>query len=132
MPGTYVHDSTVTKLHNAVAISTATTTTGTGVKVGKPGLVRFKQSTGAITGTSATFDTEIQGSDDDGSTDAYVTLGKFDTLTESDDSETHYIVVQLYKKYVRAVTITTGTSPTAAVTVTMEERHFLQTTSDTA
>ena len=131
MPGTYAHDSAVTKLHDAVAISSATTTTGTGVNVGRPGSVRVKQSTGALTGASSTFATEIQGSDTLGS--GYVPLGSFATLTESDDSETHYIDVYCPYTYMRAVTVSVGaSSPTGAFTVTVEEPNYKRTKTDTA
>lgn len=130
MPGTYAHDSAVSKLHDAVDISSATTTTGTGVNVGRPGMVRFKQTSGAITGTSVTVDTEIQVSDDDST---YFTIAKFDTLTDADDSETHYVTADVQHTYVRAVTVSAGTSPSIPdLTVTMEEKSYLRTKTDSA
>lgn len=123
MPGTPVHDSLAAVLHNAVDISSATTTTGTGVQVNFPGLVRFKQTSAAITGTSVTCDTEIQTSDAVGGT--YVTIAKFDTLVETDDSETHYVEAFVNNKFVRAVTVSAGTTPVINdLTVTMEELHY--------
>lgn len=122
MPGTLTHDAAPTKLANAVDISSATTTTGTGVQVDRPGWVQLRMTTAAITGTSVTSNTEIQGSNDDST---YVTIAKFDTLTESDDSETHIVHAYVAWKYLRHETITTGTTPVVNdLTVTVEEPHY--------
>jgi hypothetical protein len=127
MPGTLVHDANVTKLHSAVAISTATTTTGTGVKVGKPGRCRFKLTNGTISGAGATFVTTIQGSNDDST---YVDLANFSAITTA--SQTRWVTAQVAYKYLRAVTVSTGTNPTSTLTCSMEELHYLQTPTDHA
>lgn len=130
MPGVPVSDSLAPTLHNAVDIASATTTTGTGVYTGVLGLVRIEQTSALIGGTSPTIDTEIQVSDDNST---YTTVAKFDTLTGTDDSETHYIEAYLNKPYVRAVTISGGTSPTCDdLTVKIRDPHYKRTVSDSA
>lgn len=125
MPGTYVHDSIAPTLHSAIAQTGANvTTTGTGVQVNYPGLVRFKAVNTSLAGTALTVDTEIQGSEDDST---YITIAKFDTLIGTDDAETHWVECYVNSKYVRAVTASTSSSADIAVvglTVTMEEKHY--------
>lgn len=128
MAGTYTHDSTVAKLVNGTLTSTAT---GSAVQVDRPGAVRFLLTTGTVTGTSPTLDVEIQASDSATFASGNVSLGKFAQVTASSASRTLQAYTQ--KRYVRAVSTVAGTTPSfGSVSVTVEERHFKRTGSDTA
>jgi hypothetical protein len=130
MPGTFAHDAGATKLHSAVDVATATTTTGDGVQVGRPGWVRFKQTTGAITGADTTLDTTIEGSNDDST---YVPIAKFAQLIVTDDSETHWVSAYVAYDYVRAVSVSAGAAVDVPdLTVTIEEPHFQRLDTDSA
>lgn len=136
MPGTNVKDAGATKLHNAVDISSATTTTGTGVQVGKPGRVRFRLTDAAITGADTLVLVEVQGcevSDFSTGSPEIVSYGRFDTIDVNSDSVTRYLDATVYKDYVRAVTVTTGAAVVVNdLTVEIVEANYKRTTSDTA
>jgi|SRR5579884_2837133 len=127
MPGTLAQDNAVqTNLVDpgatpgTAAVSVATSTTGTGMEVDRPGDVRFELVLSSVTGTSPTFDVEIQGSETStfGSTISY---GRFARKTTNG---TWWLQARVYSKYVRAVATTGGTVTTASGVVTVQERNY--------
>lgn len=127
MPGTLVQDANLlTNLADnatppgTAAVTITATQNGTGLEVDRPRLVRFKLTVASIGGTSPTFDVEIQGSDTSNFSST-VSYGRFATHTANG---TFFITAYVYSSFVRARVVVGGTSPTAAVTVVVEEPHW--------
>lgn len=127
MPGTLVTDSaTATNLADpagtpgTAAVTVAANTTGTGFEVDRPGDVRFELVLASVSGTTPTFDVEIQGSETSNFAST-ISLGRFSRKTAAGTS---WLQARAYSKYVRAVVTVGGTSPSASVTCTIQERNY--------
>lgn len=123
MPGTLVSDSLAAELLNTT-VASAGTVNGTAVEVPYPAEVAVELATGTVTGTTVTFDVEIQGADDSGFTTNVVSYGRFATLTEASDNVTRYLEARVYKRYMRARHITAGTTPSVPVVIKVREPHY--------
>jgi len=129
MPGTLASDSLAVVLHSA-AITSATTTTGTGQYVGWPGDVQVEADPGTMTGTH-TCDIEIQGSDVSNFGSGVVKLGRFAQISQA-ATATQRMNVYCNKKYMRAVIVTAGTVTADNVVVTVRPPHYQRTPDTTA
>ena len=124
MPGTLVQDALAPVLHSGgTAITTATTTTGTGVAVDQPGEVAIELAVGTITGSSLVVTVEIQGSDVLAFSSGVVSYGRFAAIDEDSDDETRYLSAYADKAYMRSVIVTSGTVTSVVPVITVREPH---------
>lgn len=123
MPGQIVTDAQAPKLFNAEAISSATTTTGDAVDVQYPKWVRLEAAVGTLGGTTPTLDIEVEESSTSDFSSDVVSLGRFEQLTTANDNGSVWLNAYVNRRYLRAVAISGGTSPTATLTVTVHPPH---------
>jgi len=124
MPGTLVQDALAPVLHDGdTAITTATTTTGTGVAVAQPGEVAVELAVGTIAGSSLVCTVEIQGSDVLAFSSGVVSYGRFAAIDEDSDDETRYLSAYVDKAYLRSVIVTSGTVTSVVPVITVREPH---------
>jgi hypothetical protein len=132
MPGTLVRDANATNILTGATLGSAATSSGTAVQIDKPGYAFIELATGTVasTGNSATLTAEVFGADDSGMTTNKVSLGRFSILTGTDAAQSsvkHYLVVNLYKKYVQTTITTGGTAPVyTGTTMKIVPPHFQQ------
>lgn len=133
MPGTLVQDALAPKLFDNVDISSATTTTGSAKEVARPGLVGFRLTDATITGADTICAVEVQGSDDVAFGSGVVSYGRFATLDVNSDNVTRVMEAVVYKRYLRAVAVTTGSAVVVNdLTVVVEEPNRLRKSDRTA
>lgn len=131
MPGTLASDALAVVL-NSAAITSKTTTTGTGVLVDWPGEIQVEMVLGTLTGSAGTADVEIQGSDSSTFASGVVSYGRFAQFIET-ATGTRRLNVNVYKKYMRAVIVTAGTTVTSyTITITLRPDDYQRTPTTTA
>lgn len=118
--GSLVRDALAPELVNETAL--AASQDDAWVEVQRVGPVAWFAVTGTVTGTSVVCDIEIQGADDNVGTNT-VSYGKFDTITEADDAATRVLETNVFKPWVRASTVISGTTPVIPVVVTGRQIH---------
>jgi hypothetical protein len=124
MPGTLIQDALAPVLHDGTtAITSATTTTGTGQPVDQPGEVAIELAVGTITGSSLVCTVEIQGSDVLAFSSGVVSYGRFAAIDEDSDDETRYLSAYVDKAYMRSVIVTSGTVTSVVPVITVREPH---------
>lgn len=131
MPGTLASDALAVVL-NSAAITSKTTTTGTGVEVAWPGDVQIEMVLGTLTGSAGTADVEIQGSDVSNFGSGVVSYGRFAQFIET-ATGTRRMNAYVNKRYMRAVIITAGTTVTTyTITITVRPEDYQRTPTTTA
>lgn len=118
--GSLVRDALAPVLVNEAAL--AASQDDAWVEVQRVGAVAWFAETGTVTGTSVVCDIEIQGADDASGTNL-VSYGKFATITEADDDAVRVLETMVFKPYVRASTVVSGTTPVIPVTVKGRQIH---------
>ena len=98
--------------------------------VGRPGLVRIRQAVTAKTGTTPTYDVEVQSSDVSDFASGVVSHGKFSQTTTT--LGTKYLMAWVLKSYMRVIETLGGTSPTYTVKLDLVEPHFMHELTDSA
>ncbi len=121
MPGTVVRDTLAPNLASGATLNAAGSTNGTAYEIGWVGDVQFELVAATATGTTPTLDVTIQGADDSGFTSNVVTLGRF---SQSSAVGTKQLNCYVGKRYVRAVVVLGGTTPSfAGSTITPVPKH---------
>lgn len=128
MPGTLVSDALAPVLFSDATTpagewDAAETVTGPWVEVPLPAEVSVECVVGTVTGADTVLSIEVQGADDD-SGNGLVSYGKFDDIVDGSDDEIRYLQARVYKPYVRAVGVATGSAVSADVTVTVRPPHY--------
>ena len=121
---TLVKDALAPVLQAAVAISTNTTTTGTGQRVafmnGIP--VQVEVQTGTV--TDGVYAVSIESSWDLAFTSP-IEVGRFESLDLGDDDETKALIVSFDGAYLRSVIVSTGTTTGGTIgPITVQEENI--------
>lgn len=127
MPGSLVRDASAPVLAAAATIDSNTTTTGSAVRVGFPGLVQVELVSGAI--TDGTYGVAIESSWDSAFTSP-IEVGRFEALDPADDSETKAQTIYVDAPYLRAVIVSLSVTTGGVIgPITVREPHLDRVTS---
>ncbi len=121
MPGTVVRDALAPNLVSGATLTSAGTTNGTPYEIGWVGDVQFELVPATVSGTSPTLDITIQAADDSAFTTNVVTIGRF---SQANNTNVKQLNAYVGKRYVRAVVVVGGTTPSfAGTTLTPVPKH---------
>jgi hypothetical protein len=129
MPGTLVQDTNAPTLFDGTAQTASTD--GAWTYCPGRGCQRARLSLGACSGTSVLGRIWLEMADDSGGTNA-VEIGAFESVTDADDNLVAYLDVYIDRKYVRARSAISGTSPSITPTVKLHHAHYLRKKGDSS